>query len=334
MRAQGKSIDVSVEKPNNDAGVPNTSQTGIETRTEIVSFLDTSILSESMPQNEQLVPEPMKMNPYSPVNETIEQWVQRAVSDTFTWNMTDPRGANICELAFPNFIFSSPMIWPKLQHFRYFKAGVRVGIRINGSPFHMGLLMVSWSPQGNNTGILSSGTNNIYSASGNPSYYFSPSENETHYFSIPWSLPFQYLELGKDTSTFFDMGNLHVYVVNPLVNTGSSLNNVTFTIFANFEDVEVAGYYHDDLTIPTRLLNNQTSNPAILPSQPVNPVSSNKKMLYKRTPTGKAFNRLPLTSGEDHFIIHRDTDFEVINHGSVSGRRTPGNIGTPSIQRR
>jgi hypothetical protein len=63
-----------------------------------------------------------------------------------------------------------------------------------------------------------------------------------------------------------------MYVLNPLSNA-STPTPVSFTLFANFVDVDVAGYSAVGYTIPTRITNTQATTPAILPATPVRPTT-------------------------------------------------------------
>lgn len=210
------------------------------------------------------------------MKEDFKQYLSRVYSQDFIWDPAAVTGTLIARVSFPNFLFSVPAIWDKLQNFTYFRAGVKVGIRMNGSKFHYGQVLVSWSPMGENTSDLHAATNNIYSASSFPCFTLSPSENEVHEFILPYALPYNYIPLvpggilgpGSSDDFAFQFGVIHIYVLNPLL-CQATVTPVSFTLFANFVDVDIAGYTEARaFTRPTRIIGTQADHPAILPPVP------------------------------------------------------------------
>lgn len=255
------------KEPNENTASSTVNDENVTTRTEITTFSDSSVVTMTNPQQVPPVP-PTPADPY--MKQTLTSFLQRVYYDTYTWTPAMAMGTLIQQITFPNFLFSVVPIWDKLKNFTYFRAGVKIGIRMNGSKFHYGQILVSYTPQGNNTLDLAFACNNIYSASGCPSFTIAPSENEVHEFILPYALPYQYIPMYNMTGSgdpAYQFGVLNIYVLNPLANAATP-TPVTFTVFANFVDVDIAGYSPVAFTIPNRFTENQTTFPALLPSAP------------------------------------------------------------------
>jgi hypothetical protein len=290
-------------QPEEDTASSTTNADNVTTRTEITTFSDSSVVTLTTPQNVMNVP-PTPVDPY--MKQSLTEYLSRVYYYTGEWPASAPMGSLVAQVTFPNFLFSVPQIWDKLKNFTYFRAGVKIGLRINGSKFHFGQLLVSYSPQWNNTLDFTYATNNIYSASGCPSFTISPSENEVHEFILPYALPYQYIPMYYTTGTFgaagigdvaFQFGVLNIHVLNPLSNSSGIPTPVSFTIFANFVDVDVAGYNPIAYTIPLRVIKTQATLPATLVATPPRPSTSSQ------------LDPLPPFVGaeEDPFIAQRAT---------------------------
>lgn len=263
------------QSPSENTSASATNDDNITTRTEITTFSDSSVVTVTSPQSTANVP-PTPVDPY--MKQTLTEYLSRVYYYSGEWSSSLAPGALIAQITFPNFLFSVPQIWDKLKNFTYFRAGVKIGLRINGSKFHFGQMLVSYTPQYNNTLDLQPATNNIYTASGCPSFTISPSENEVHEFTLPFALPYQYIPLYYTTSTSpyigdtaFQFGVMNMYVLNPLSNASGVPTPVSYTIFANFVDVDIAGYNPIAYTIPVRQFQSQVTLPATLVTVPPRP---------------------------------------------------------------
>lgn len=263
------------QTPQDNTAASTVNEDNVTSRVEITTFSDSSVVTIQNPQNVPPVPS-TPVDPY--MKQTLTEFLSRVYYYSGTWPSSLAPGALLFQVTFPNFLFSVPQIWDKLKNFTYFRAGVKIGLRINGSKFHYGQLLVSYTPQFNNTLELRESTNNIYTASGCPSFTISPSENEVHEFVMPYALPYQYVPMYYTTSTAagdsaFQFGVLNIYVLNPLSNASGTPTPVGFTLFCNFVDVDVAGYNPVAYTIPARVTQDQTTLPATLVSTPARPTT-------------------------------------------------------------
>lgn len=246
-------------------GAPTMEENVVTTRNELLTFADTSMVTNTLPQDVPPVP-PMRLDPYE--KETLVKYLQRTQYYNFVWSSADVSGTLVMRMHLPNALFANPQIWDKLKNFAYFRAGVKFGIRMNGSKFHYGSMLVSWSPGVGNTGTLNSATNNIYTAASNPSFVVSPSENEVHEFEMPYALPSPYIPLERFADSCYHLGCVSLHVLNPVTIIGTP-TDVPFTLFMNFTDVDVAGYTSNVYTIPTVIMDTQLTFPALIPGAPV-----------------------------------------------------------------
>lgn len=206
----------------------------ITTFSEAAEKTDSSRLVTSVP----IIPS----NPY--FTESIVQFLSRPypIAD-FNWDSTTGAGVRIGSWSFPEELLNIEAIWRKLENFQFFKAGIRLSIRINGTKFHYGKLLVNWSPQAARVPDQNYEKDNIYSASGFPHVIISPTENEVHEFVMPFSVPFNYIDLleFQQVPDIFNIGYLNMFVLNPLT-SASPIQPVGVTIFAAFENPQIAGY--------------------------------------------------------------------------------------------
>lgn len=259
-------------EPTESTSGPEQLSNTVMTRNQITSFTDTSNVTM---MDSQCVP-PVPQTPIDPyMKQDLIGFISRTYYETYEWSAALPPGTLLGRIRFPNFLLSFPPIWDKLKNYTYFRAGVKVSIRINGTKFHYGQLLVSWSPNGKNIGDLETATNNMYSHSGNPCFMLSPSENEVHEFTLPYALPnptaplYQYSGSGDPA---YDIGVVSLWVLNPL-SSASSPSSISYTIFANFVDVDIAGYQAVSYSNPTRFFEDSftSSIPTLYPEAPIPP---------------------------------------------------------------
>jgi hypothetical protein len=178
------------------------------------------------------------MNPYS--DDTLYGFLERPrIVNTTVWDDTIPAGRALVRLD-PYFeLLTSIPFRRKLENFQYFKAGLRIGVRTNGTPFHYGKLLIVWRPfAGSQTLDEQRLRDNIFSASGYPNVIVSPTENEVNEMVVPFAYNTAYIDLSQDVIR--SPGQLYIYVLNPLA-LDSDVPPVSVTVFANFEDVKLAG---------------------------------------------------------------------------------------------
>lgn len=202
---------------------------------EITTFSEQSALSDMVVSN--TMPD-YDMNPYS--DDTLYGFLERPrIVNTTIWNDTFAAGEPLVKLD-PYFeLLTSTPFRRKLENFQYFKAGLRIGVRTNGTPFHYGKLLIVWRPfAGSQFASEQYMRDNVFSASGYPNVIVSPTENEVNEMVVPFAYNTAYMDLSQDVVR--SPGQLFIYVLNPLA-LDADVPPVSITVFANFENVKLAG---------------------------------------------------------------------------------------------
>ena len=185
-------------------------------------------------------------NPYP--TETIKEWLCRPYPIRHVkWTSNEGIGDLLTSAVFPQDLFAIQQLWDKVSNFHYFRGNVKISIRMNGTKTHYGKIIAMWSPFPEFDSKYFSRTSNIYAVSGFPHIIVSPTENEVNELTIPFISPLNYSYLNPSSYTEGpfanqNFGGLYVYVLNTLQNMTGANTAVSFTVFANFENVELAGY--------------------------------------------------------------------------------------------
>jgi len=139
-------------------------------------------------------------------------------------------------LDFPKILLDVPALSKRLTTFKFLRAGVKLSIKMNTTQFHYGAYMISWLPF--HTGTTHA--QDAYQQSGNRPIILSASLQNTCEIRIPWVNPYNYCSAQTGTT---QIGRVWFTPLTPL---GTANPNVTDTVmiqvFANFEDIETAGY--------------------------------------------------------------------------------------------
>lgn len=143
------------------------------------------------------------------------------------------------ELDFPDLLLQRPAIMDALSTFKWIRADVSVEVRVNSTPYHLGALMITYLPCSAQAGL------NIYEASGNRPVVMSIGSQQGATIKIPYVNPLTWLDWRYTSTT--SIARLYIYPLFPLINTSSTVSDdVPIQVFANFENVQVAGFEHDN----------------------------------------------------------------------------------------
>ena len=225
---------------------------------ELTTFAEDANISQDQQYVNTLVP-----NPYP--TESIIQWLSRPFPlKHVRWSSSSNVGDLLASASFPSDLFAIDTLWDKVKNFRYFRANVKIAIRMNGTKMHYGKLIAMWSPYSTYNNTTFERTSNIYAVSGFPHVVISPTENEVNELVIPFMSPLTYSPINPgvygdslDDYIRWQFGGLYIYVLNTLQNTNGGATDVSFSIFANFEDIQLAGY---TTHIPTQPSPSQAPN--------------------------------------------------------------------------
>ncbi|AVH80932.1 structural polyprotein [Blackbird arilivirus] len=248
------------EKPQEIAsnGDPMRRENALVENQQTVQFLDESNKIEvQVEKSTEKVPQLFR----SP---TLSEFLSRPFSlSTFLWKREDVAGSCVYRAALPDALFEIPSIWKKLANFTYFRSGLKVQIRVNGTLYHYGMLLAVWRPfaLGKTTrasGATASPTSfdNVHTLSQYPSTLVSANSSDVVDLEIPWfSLaPWLHLEAFSETSPseevrkLYSLGIFELWVVNPLISAGESTDTpISVTVYASFVQPELEGRTYKSL---------------------------------------------------------------------------------------
>lgn len=152
-------------------------------------------------------------------------------------------------LKFPDVILKkSTNVVKKLDYFTYFRANVKCKLVFNATPFMSGKYWMFFAPFDSisNRGSIIAALQNT---TGFPGVEIDLASNAPVEIKIPYCAPLSHYNL---IDTHSNMGELNIVPINA-IQTGTTpvTNGATFTIFAWFEDIELAMPTSKPVTVPT-----------------------------------------------------------------------------------
>jgi hypothetical protein len=161
-------------------------KSGYGTTTEIAHFDDTVEPHSVVDKTHVTMPDVY-------LEETLKGWLSRVYPlENITWSTSDNIGTQLAWYEFPASLFNLNSLYEKVRNIHYFRANVRVTIRMNGTRMHYGKLLITSSPYPSYDLAHYALTNNIYSATGYPFTIVSPTENEPVEILVPFISPLMY----------------------------------------------------------------------------------------------------------------------------------------------
>lgn len=218
----------------------------VETTTtinEVTSFSDQQGLAVDSSSN--ITPR-MSLNPYADV--TLHDFLSRPfMIDQFAWTTNDSQFTLLKDWSFPYELFKRPALINKMRNFQYFRGNLRVSLRINSTRFHYGRLAMTFSPnlRNVNEGVASlRRTPGYVHCMALPNLQINATEAEVSELVVPFSLPFEFIDLKKlgtyEGAAMYEMGTVKLFVMNELASNSDS--PIHCTVFASFEEVKLAGF--------------------------------------------------------------------------------------------
>lgn len=205
-------------------------------------------LSDSAPKtvdtsNENTTKE---INPY--IHPSLTDYLERQYPiRSLTWTSASPQGALLATIFLPEALLNNRALFEKVSRFSFLQCKFHVSIRVNGTSFHYGKLLVSYDVSPRPTGTIDYKTrNNLYSQSSFPHVIVSPGQNEVKEFEIPFIYPLDYWPIDTVSPSAlygrrYPMASVSIWVLNPL-SSSTVVPDVSLTVLANMKDVKIAGY--------------------------------------------------------------------------------------------
>lgn len=155
------------------------------------------------------------------------------------WNLGDsqPMGTPIAKYLLPHELFKNKKFWSKLRAFRYFRTSFKVSFRLNGTAMHYGQLVASHIPYPN--GILTDKRFTTTQLLHFPHVLLSPTENATNELIVPFTLPYNFMDLDIESSAdrfSQQMGLIVLWVLSPLRTVSDVAMSVNISTFCSCID--------------------------------------------------------------------------------------------------
>jgi hypothetical protein len=135
---------------------------------------------------------------------------------------------------------ANPAVKNKLQNYQLLKANLKLTFLINGTPFHKGMALASYSYLNvTNEKIVVGGDLQLVTCSQRPHVYLNPSTNKGGCICVPFFVPTNYLSLTSAVISSSDIGSVSLYSFQALQQINAGTDTVTVTVFAELTDVKL-----------------------------------------------------------------------------------------------
>lgn len=156
---------------------------------------------------------------------------------TITWTGSNAVGTLIGTISFPEVLFNIPFIVSKLKDYRFFRGSVKVTVRISGSTFLSGALLVS-ADAAVGADFGNSRDASLVNSSGFPHMIMSAASASAIEFDLPWMWQDPFIDLVNHPAAA--IGAIDFQVLAPLQSSTSvAAPTLTLSVFASFYDVAV-----------------------------------------------------------------------------------------------
>lgn len=170
-----------------------------------------------------------------------------------TISTADTWGANKFSLDLYT-LFTSQTIWlNKIQGFLSFRGDVKLRLVVNATPFHSGLLKLSYFPCEN---ILSNEalmhTYNRMTISQLPGPYLDISNNAVE-LTVPYVSPTSHIERDNPSGGAVSWGKIYLDIME-ILRTGTGSSTINYTLWMSLENVELSGQIQPQMASKGRKL--------------------------------------------------------------------------------
>lgn len=150
---------------------------------------------------------------------------------TIPWLQTQGTGTVLSTLQFPKLLFDQTFIKDKVQDFKYFKAGVRLTIRVTANKFLYGKLLVCYNPMPT---LDTFDPSLIATATTIPHMLVSASASEAAVFDVPFIYNKRAIDLSSYGPT--EIGHFKIFVLNALNSVTTDVDGGNIVVTAQFID--------------------------------------------------------------------------------------------------
>lgn len=170
-------------------------------------------------------------------DQVVSRWYKLS---TPAWSYTAAQDSSILTMDVSKALFNITSLFDRIKRYRYWRAGIKVRLQVNSTPFHYGSLFAAIVPYYTpGEAAARPIANSTWSLSGQKcSGYLSANTGKPLELWCPFQCPNEYLDITKqdDQRPFY----LMVCVMNPLKLAGGGANpSLQLSVFAHFTDLEI-----------------------------------------------------------------------------------------------
>jgi hypothetical protein len=141
-----------------------------------------------------------------------------------------------------NLFLANAAVANKLQNYQLIKGDLKLTFYVNGTPFHLGMLMVSYNYLGAGSAVVTiGGDTQLVTRSQRPHLYLNVSTNKSGCLCLPFFLPTNYLSLTSPLFNSAGIGTLNLDSFAALAQINAGTDTVTITVFAEMLNVKLTG---------------------------------------------------------------------------------------------
>jgi hypothetical protein len=169
----------------------------------------------------------------------ISKFLTRRVQiQTFTWS--NNTALSVSFNPWEDFL-SNPAVTNKLQNFNLIKGDLKVTFLINGTPFHAGIALASYSYLNRtNEFVTVGGDTQLITQSQRPHIFLNASTCKGGCVCLPFFVPQNYLSLTNPIISASSMGRINIGSFADLVQINGGTDAVTITVFAEMSNVKLS----------------------------------------------------------------------------------------------
>jgi hypothetical protein len=165
------------------------------------------------------------------------------------WTGSQAFGANVLTIPLmSSYLSTVATIREKLTGFKYIRGGMKVAIRVNGTRFHYGMMVLAFYPMDILIGAVGAPRRNVGSATMMPSIFVNPTSDGLEELEVPYVYTEQFLKLNDGSTNNF--GDVNMYVLDPLKSVNqTTVGAVSWTLYARFVDPVVTGFTQQTIDV-------------------------------------------------------------------------------------
>jgi len=175
--------------------------------------------------------------PQPTFDQVISRWYKIAST---AWPYSAAQDSTVYSVDVSKALFNIQTLFDKVKRFRYWRAGIKIRLQVNSTPFHYGSLFAAIVPSYDATAAVGNPVEaSTWGLSGlKCSGFLSANTGKPLELTCPYQTPHEYLDITQqdDIRPFY----LIVVVMNPLKVAGGATNpSLNLTVFAKFENLEI-----------------------------------------------------------------------------------------------